>query len=49
MPYVSVTFCVPGPISTYFLWGLPFFYGRNVYTVMSGAKVGTQTGPYIVF
>ncbi|WP_336597375.1 DUF3443 family protein [Paraburkholderia bengalensis] len=37
------------PISTYFLWGLPFFYGRNVYTVMSGAKVGTQTGPYIVF
>lgn len=32
-----------------FLWGLPFFYGRDVYTAMGNAKVGTQTGPFIAF
>ncbi|NPT60605.1 DUF3443 domain-containing protein [Paraburkholderia elongata] len=32
-----------------FLWGLPFFYGRDVYTALSTAKVGTQTGPFIAF
>jgi len=28
-----------------FLGGLPFFYGRNVYTVPDGAK----TGPFVAF
>jgi hypothetical protein len=32
-----------------FLWGLPFFYGRSVYTVLENAKVGTQAGPFIAF
>lgn len=32
-----------------FLWGLPFFYGRDVYTALSTAKVGTQTGPFVAF
>ncbi|WP_244306402.1 DUF3443 domain-containing protein [Paraburkholderia lacunae] len=32
-----------------FLWGLPFFYGRDVYTALSTAKVGTQNGPFIAF
>jgi hypothetical protein len=32
-----------------FIWGLPFFYGRDVYTVLSGAKVGTQSGPFVAF
>ncbi|CAE6725123.1 hypothetical protein R75483_01940 [Paraburkholderia domus] len=32
-----------------FLWGLPFFYGRDVYTALSTAQVGTQTGPFIAF
>jgi hypothetical protein len=32
-----------------FLWGLPFFYGRDLYTALSNAKVGAQTGPFIAF
>jgi hypothetical protein len=32
-----------------FLWGLPFFYGRDVYTVIGNAKVGKQTGPFVAF
>jgi hypothetical protein len=32
-----------------FLWGLPFFYGRDVYTVIGNAKVGNQTGPFVAF
>ncbi|MGF6570736.1 hypothetical protein ABH945_002847 [Paraburkholderia sp. GAS333] len=32
-----------------FLWGLPFFYGRDVYTVISYAKIGQRTGPFVAF
>ncbi|MFM0401222.1 DUF3443 domain-containing protein [Paraburkholderia aspalathi] len=32
-----------------FMWGLPFFFGRSVYTVLEGAKIGTQTGPFVAF
>ena len=32
-----------------FLWGLPFFYGRDVYTVIGGAAVGKLTGPFVAF
>ncbi|MGF7136183.1 hypothetical protein P3T40_007695 [Paraburkholderia sp. EB58] len=32
-----------------FLWSLPFFYGRNVYTVLNNAKIGSQTGPFVAF
>ncbi|EIF32750.1 Protein of unknown function (DUF3443) [Burkholderia sp. Ch1-1] len=32
-----------------FLWGLPFFYGRDVYTVIGNAKIGNQTGPFVAF
>jgi hypothetical protein len=32
-----------------FLWGLPFFYGRSVYTALNNVKIGTQTGPFIAF
>ncbi|SKC65165.1 Protein of unknown function [Burkholderia sp. YR290] len=38
-----------GYSSQQFLWGLPFFYGRNVYTALSGMKAGAQTGPYVAF
>ncbi|RDJ99388.1 DUF3443 domain-containing protein [Paraburkholderia lacunae] len=40
---------IGAPVSRWFLWGLPFFYGRNVYTVLEGATVGTQTGPFVAF
>lgn len=32
-----------------FLWGMPFFYGRDVYTVFEGATVGPQGGPFVAF
>jgi hypothetical protein len=32
-----------------FDWGLPFFYGRNVYVGNEGATIGGQTGPLIAF
>jgi hypothetical protein len=31
------------------LWGLPFFYGRSVYTVLENASVGSLSGPFEAF
>lgn len=39
-----------GPdVASGFDWGLPFFYGRNVYVVIEGKDVGGSTGPFIAF
>lgn len=37
-----------GPFSSGFDWGLPFFYGRNVFTAISGATppAGVPPGPF---
>jgi len=32
-----------------FDWGLPFFYGRNVYTVFENASTSAGAGPYVAF
>ncbi len=32
-----------------FDWGLPFFFGRSVFTVIEGHPVGTLTGPFYAF
>jgi hypothetical protein len=37
------------PFSGQFIWGLPFFFGRSIYTVLNGAKIGSQTGPFVAF
>jgi hypothetical protein len=37
------------PLNSMFMWGLPFFFGRSVYTVLSGAQAGPQAGPYVAF
>ncbi|WP_153099871.1 DUF3443 family protein [Paraburkholderia hayleyella] len=31
------------------MWGLPFFFGRSVYSAVQGATVGTQAGPFTAF
>lgn len=35
-----------GPFSGQFDWGLPFFYGRNVFTAIDGASTPGGNGPY---
>jgi hypothetical protein len=37
------------PITNSFDFGLPFFFGRNVYTAISGRQAGSTTGPYFAF
>jgi hypothetical protein len=32
-----------------FDWGLPFFFGRNVFVVTENKTVGNQTGPFMAF
>ena len=39
-----------GPTATVFDWGLPFFFGRNVFTAIEGQTTpGGPTGPYLAF
>ncbi|MFM0737727.1 DUF3443 domain-containing protein [Paraburkholderia xenovorans] len=37
------------PSASMFLWGLPFFFGRSVYTVLNNVTIGKQAGPFIAF
>ncbi|MBS0328033.1 MAG: DUF3443 domain-containing protein [Proteobacteria bacterium] len=39
----------PGGDDTTFAWGLPFFYGRSVYTAIEGRATPGGTGPYVAF
>jgi hypothetical protein len=32
-----------------FAWGLPFYFGRNVYTAMENTNAGGTNGPYFAF
>jgi hypothetical protein len=46
---------IGGPAATntalgpYFDWGLPFFYGKSVYTAINGMPAGSATGPYYAY
>jgi hypothetical protein len=37
------------PLGSSFDWGLPFFYGRNVYFAIEGQGTSAGTGPYVAF
>jgi hypothetical protein len=37
------------PFASSFDFGLPFFYGRNVYTAIEGRNAGGTIGPYFAF
>jgi hypothetical protein len=36
-------------VANSFDWGLPFFYGRKVYTAIEGASTPAGPGPYVAF
>ena len=38
----------PGTTAS-FDWGLPFYYGRSVYTVIENSTTSVDTGPYVAF
>jgi hypothetical protein len=37
------------PTSTTFDWGLPFYFGRTVFTAIENATTAVGTGPYVAF
>jgi hypothetical protein len=37
------------PTANTFDWGLPFYYGRTVYTAIENAATAVGTGPYVAF
>jgi hypothetical protein len=48
--FASFAGTFPGPeAATTFDWGLPFYFGRTVYTAIQGAVTAVGTGPYVAF
>jgi Protein of unknown function (DUF3443) len=40
---------IAGPSPNTFDWGLPFFYGRNVFVAIEGQSTPGGTGPYVAY
>ena len=41
--------CPSGGTAGSFIWGLPFFFGKNVFTVFEDETVDSSTGPFTAF
>jgi hypothetical protein len=44
-----ITLGFPNPLPGSFDFGLPFFFGRHVYTAIDGRAAGSATGPYFAY
>jgi hypothetical protein len=47
--YAFNNLAIPAGDVTVFAWGLPFFYGRNVYTAIETKQTPGGIGPYVAF
>ena len=47
--YAFDNLAAPAGDSTVFAWGLPFFYGRNVFTAIETRSTPGGPGPYVAF
>lgn len=42
-------FAAQGGSANIFDWGLPFFYGRSIFTAIAGTANSGGTGPFFAF
>ena len=49
LPDFAVLPQLGGPFSGFVDWGLPFFYGRRVFTAIEGQTTPGGTGPYFAY
>jgi len=47
--FSNIAATTPAGISSLFDWGLPFYFGRTVYTAIEGRMAGSVTGPYVAY
>jgi hypothetical protein len=38
-----------GGMGAFFDWGLPFYFGKNVFTAIEGQSTPAGTGPFVAF
>ena len=51
LPTLAGTWSTIGSVATTdtFDWGLPFYYGRRVFTAIENQRTAVGTGPYVAF
>lgn len=47
--YAMNDFAAQGGSANIFDWGLPFFYGRSIFTAIAGTANSGGTGPFFAF
>src|SRR5690606_20415579 len=49
LAYSNIGAPIPASFSNSFDWGLPFYFGRRVYTGFEGEQIGNTIGPFVAF